>query len=431
MSVALPEQLNFEKTMPLDGGCTQQIAIAQPITGSGSYTLGSYFIINIPRCGPDYVFDPMNSFLRFNVYNADGTGVLAWDHSVCSLVQRCEILHAGNVLETIDNYPQLSALLIDCQVEQSARITGLNLTMGCGTTLDAPGLGESFPANGDRYYSITLLSGICGSLARNYIPVNDLSGSIQVRITLSHWNQIGRWTTPLATDSDACINVRNIEMHCNMVHLSPHVLSMIRSPEYTIYSETYCNFQQTYAAAAGSSQIEQLIPTRYSSLKTVFLTMRKTTSALNGGHAVLYPNCRSSFGIVDYCFRLGSQQIPPTRVRCTGYGFVEAYEGLKNAFHAGGNAICSMGILTAANYVPAAPSGTDYTTTNGGYFVLGQNFETYSGKSGQLLQGANTLGSDLFFSANMGAMAAGAIYDFFLHIDFKLVIRDGILTVHV
>ena len=71
MSVALPEQLNFEKNMSLSGNCKQQIAIAQPITGSGSYTLGSYFIINIPCCAPDYVFDPMNSFLRFNVYNAD------------------------------------------------------------------------------------------------------------------------------------------------------------------------------------------------------------------------------------------------------------------------------------------------------------------------------------------------------------------------
>ena len=120
MSVALPEQLNFEKTMPLDGGCTQQIAIAQPITGSGSYTLGSYFIINIPRCGPEYVFDPMNSFLRFNVYNADRTGVLNWDHSVNSIIARLEVLHSGNVLETIDNYPQLSALLIDCQVEHDS-----------------------------------------------------------------------------------------------------------------------------------------------------------------------------------------------------------------------------------------------------------------------------------------------------------------------
>ena len=56
--------------------------------------------------------------------------------------------------------------------------------------------------------------------------------------------------------------------------------------------------------------------------------MRKRTSALNGGHAVLYPNVRSSFAIVDYCFRLGSKQIPPTRIRCTGYGFVEPYEAL-------------------------------------------------------------------------------------------------------
>ena len=79
-----------------------------------------------------------------------------------------------------------------------------------------------------------------------------------------------------------------------------------------------------------------------------------------------------------------------------------------------------MGILSAVNYVPATPSGADYTTTNGGYFVLRQDMEVYSGKNnGQLLQGINTLGSDLFFSANMGAMAAGAIFDFFLHIDLS------------
>ena len=57
--------------------------------------------------------------------------------------------------------------------------------------------------------------------------------------------------------------------------------------------------------------------------------MRKRTSALNGGHAVLYPNVRSSFAIVDYCFCLGSEQIPPTRIRCIGFGSVEPYESLK------------------------------------------------------------------------------------------------------
>ena len=160
-----------------------------------------------------------------------------------------------------------------------------------------------------------------------------------------------------------------------MIKLTPHVLSMVQSPEYMIYSETYTNFQQTMAAAAGSSQIEQLIPTQYSSLKTVFLTMRKTTSAQNGGHAVLYPNSRSSFGLVDYCFRLGSEQIPPTRIRCDGFGCVEPYEALKVAMHCGGSSLTSMGILLQANYSVIALTGADYGA-NGGYIVIGQDFET-------------------------------------------------------
>ena len=114
--------------MAVDVRCKQQIAVAQPCTGSNAYTLGSYFIINIPRCRPDYLFNPINSFLRFNASNADGTGVLNFDDSVNSLISKLEVLHAGNVLEVIDNSPQLSVFLIDTQVHQASRITGLNLT---------------------------------------------------------------------------------------------------------------------------------------------------------------------------------------------------------------------------------------------------------------------------------------------------------------
>ena len=81
MSLALVEQLNFEKQMPIDGNCKQQIAISVPSTGASSYYLASYFMINIPRAGPDYVFDPMNSFLRFKATIADQAGVLSIDHS--------------------------------------------------------------------------------------------------------------------------------------------------------------------------------------------------------------------------------------------------------------------------------------------------------------------------------------------------------------
>jgi hypothetical protein len=64
--------------------------------------------------------------------------------------------------------------------------------------------------------------------------------------------------------------------------------------------------------------------------------------------------------------------------------------------------------------------------------VIGQDFEVYTAKNNsQLLQGVSMLGSDLYWSGNIGAMAAGAVFDYFCHYDFKLIIRDGILTVHV
>ena len=51
-----------------------------------------------------------------------------------------------------------------------------------------------------------------------------------------------------------------------------------------------------------------------------------------------------------------------------------------------------MGVLNATNYVAATPTGSDYGG-NGGYFVIGQDFKVYSGKSNvQLLQGVSTLG---------------------------------------
>ena len=80
-----------------------------------------------------------------------------------------------------DTYPQVSAFLLETQTEQSARITGLNLTMGCETYIDSPGLGSEFNDTADLWHFITLLSGIVGLPAQNYRPVNKIQSSIQIR----------------------------------------------------------------------------------------------------------------------------------------------------------------------------------------------------------------------------------------------------------
>ena len=118
-----------------------------------------------------------------------------------------------------------------------------------------------------------------------------------------------------------------------------------------------------------------------------------------------------SYGLL---FRLGLEQIPPTRIRCEGFGYEEPYKALKVALHCGGACLSNGCTFMMANCSVVAPTGADYGA-NGGYFVIGQDFETYTSQNNsQLLQGVSMLGSDLYWSGNTGAMAAGAIFDFFL-----------------
>ena len=141
-------------------------------------------MINLPRCGPDYVFDGPNSFLRFMVTTLDAA-TINLDHSCDCFSQKIEVLHGGNVLEVIDNYHQRSHLLLDSQVDLSLRNTALSLTKGCNLTYGEI-RGGTIATPGTQYFTPTLLSGIVGSLARNYIPVNELQGSIQIRLLVHH-----------------------------------------------------------------------------------------------------------------------------------------------------------------------------------------------------------------------------------------------------
>ena len=103
MLIALVEQLNFEKQMLIDGNCKQQITIAVPCTGANAYTLVTYFMINLLRCGPDYVFDGANLFyvfkLRIIMVLIIGLLIIV----VVVFFKKLEVLQAGNVLQSIDN----------------------------------------------------------------------------------------------------------------------------------------------------------------------------------------------------------------------------------------------------------------------------------------------------------------------------------------
>ena len=48
-----------------------------------------------------------------------------------------------------------------------------------------------------------------------------------------------------------------------------------------------------------------------------------------------------------------------------GFGFMGGYKALKVVLHRGGATLAPMGILSAANYSIAAPTGADYGGNGG------------------------------------------------------------------
>ena len=194
-----------------------------------------------------------------------------------------------------------------------------------------------------------------------------------------------------------------------------------------IPTESYNTFEVNWTA---STQIEQLLPYKYVSLKTLFLTMllpAERTLTMNNNYQKSY----GSQDIYQYSFRCGSKIIPPNRVKCPlTQNNIQAFEELKKAFHAGRNTfkLVSLGIHNVTSY-----NIRNANTDASGTFVIGADLEQYSGKSSQIISGLNTTSSDLFFSGTWSSIAnadATILADFNAHFDQVLVIVDGQMIGH-
>ena len=59
-----------------------------------------------------------------------------------------------------------------------------------------------------------------------------------------------------------------------------------------------------------------------------------------------------------------------------------------------------FGILDGTNFVLTGNNASVMTSAACGMFLIGQDFECFTGKSEAILGGQSTLGHDLYFSAN-------------------------------
>ena len=168
-----------------------------------------------------------------------------------SVFRRLEVFHGSNVLEQLDQYNNLSAMLLNSQVNSYDRANQwsilketnpANPVVFTGDTISTTATGVAGYVG--RYFSTTLLSGVVGSLSRCYIPLFALNGNISIRITMdspvkafvSTGTRAGDLTNNWVSNTDG-VWLSDIEFHASIIHCSEQVMQTISMPMYSVPTE--------------------------------------------------------------------------------------------------------------------------------------------------------------------------------------------------
>lgn len=410
--VPIVSQLDYNSGRPSDIGSFVELYSSQPSNG-GVFAQNQVTIIPIGSVGKNCVLDPVSSRLEFSVRS----DAYAWKPcgSAAAFIKSIQVMYGSAILENLNNYDAIHTALLDCTVDKNARHHQYNMLMGCSASTATADMldGASVAVSTTRTYSISLLSGILGSLCKSYLPIYLLNGNLQLRI---QWNDDATSVIPPATGNVVALKFSEIKYVCNLIMLNDRIIDTITDSEETVlYSESYVNSQYVYQA--GATSINQLLTSPFSSLKTVFVIFRQSDAITSD---VKWSNARSNCAIAEYSFMYGSKQVPSSRINCTSTNYIQAYDALRDALHCSGGSVGCMGILNYSNYTKADDTGAAAPT---GAFLIGQNFESYQGRSSDIVSGSETQRTSLSFRSTISAaagLAATTQMDVYSHFDMRL-----------
>jgi hypothetical protein len=459
----LPKQLKYGSKVESAMADSYRTNIA-PQNGTGPYSLGNTIIINIPTAN-NLVLATTESYLKFaiNFAGATAENVFRWDScGAHGVIQRLRGFSGSNLIFDIDNYGLLAKMLFDLQVSTDASYGRMNELVGTRsdilTTIPAtyatgaiaffPGLqvnsGEAFhfaaanavvsdgnvgsiitTATSSRYYCLNLIS-LLGSLnSSNYFPLFACtSAPIRLEIQLVS-NVINAGMDYLGTSVPT---LNNVEYIANFIKLSDKAMEIIYAsipPETPLQFcvPDYANYQYTFALPVGVSQVNFPIAAKYSSLKSIFITIRDKGTGL----ATYYPYSSVTAALSSYYFRIGSTILPTKQPD----NYPEMFSEVLKA----------IGSMSDLNYQPSieklsyelvASQNTTTVATNqfftSGSFYVGIDLENYvSAPKDSIFCGLNTNTSDIFAVLNFagtGTVVPSARFDAFAMFDSVIVFES-------
>lgn len=388
-------------------------------------------IINIP-CVANQFLSGQDSLLAFtlNLRNA-GADALTYCRlgkaGAAGLIQRVRIFHGSTLLQDIDQYAQLMAMLHPLQLSsddcngKNAILSGTAVGGGRFVGTDNTNV-LAATTNVSHNFAIPLMSIL--SMTDSYVPCWALT-SAPIRLEIQWVSNINKaiCSSHVLTTSSTLIS--DIKYIANFVELNDSGMSKVKAVSNGAVewvTQAYSNYQYNTTLGTSETQLSVPVPAKYNSLKALYATFRQYAD----GVATKFCDDSPSYALVEYSTRIGSQVVPSEKPKSTP----EFLSELERALGSVGNRVSPSSYL-AVQYEALAPvSGGTGTTP--GCFAVGVETESYSSaEMGSVYQGMNTSNSDIFFQPKFGAQGAAVnvLVDVFASYDQLITIQDGMAVV--
>jgi hypothetical protein len=415
----------------------------QPQNGTGPYNLGDTITINVPTRNNLLTVPPENIF-KFNINGTNTTAAnpIRWDScGAHGIIQRIRIWQGANLLEDTDNYGLLAKELFDLQVPTDCAygkysilagtrndliVTLPDLTAGATYTqadlvaLDstslsclqinsgaslAPLVGQGAnSAITSQTYCLNLIS-IMGTLCNtNYFPLFACtSAPLRMEIQL-----VPNFINCLASKTGLTnVTVSNVEYIANFIELSDEAMGIVtgslQGQPLQFAMQSYRNYAYTYALPqTTATQVSMPIPAKFSSLKSIFITVRDKQM----GTLTFFPYSSVTCGIQQYYFRVGSNIIPSKAPNTLPEMFCEVLKAIGSM-----SDLNHQPSIEISSYTMASSVAIDLTgSTNSGSFYIGLDLENYpNAPKDTMFAGYNSTTDDIYAVMDFVSPAAGTV----------------------
>ena len=439
----LPKTLKYgSKVEPQ--ACKSYRSNITPIN-AGTLGLSETCIIQIPTRN-NLCLIPSESYLKFDLQinnkQATAANYRLPSCGAHSIIDRIRIFHGSNLLSDISAYNQLASLLFDLQCPTDASqgkynilagtrndysvkdgaiaefgpddtITRAEIIAGLGVqevvnvnTGEVLGLNIANNASTtSRTYCLNLVSLLGTLCSHQYIPLFACT-SAPLRMEITFVDTICKAVcTNKGLSSEASLSVSNIEYVAQMLELNDASVQMIYeslggAPLQFVIPD-YRNFPSTFAVVNGvQSSYNFPIPAKFSSLKSVFISLRDKNTGAN----TFYPNSSTTNGVSSYSFRVGSIVMPSKEPN----KYPEMYAELLKA----GGSLSDVSVqpsIDLITYTLKNSLADDFTkkNINAGSFYIGLDLENFAGASKDtIFSGYNSNNDDIFCMINFDVSAS-------------------------